>query len=75
VDPVTGERGRLLEFSNVALRSTGLGLTFNAFEHWSGGITWAYPLVDRPSISVDADPTAGTAKGDSRIHFSVRTTW
>jgi hemolysin activation/secretion protein len=75
LDTATGERGKLLEFSNISLASAGLGFNFNAFEHWSGALTWAYPLVDRPSISVDANPAAGTAKGDSRIHFSVRTNW
>jgi hemolysin activation/secretion protein len=75
VDPATGERGALLEASNVSLRSAGLGFTFDAFEHFSGELIWAYPLVDRPSLTLGSDSLTGTAKGDSRLHFSVRTTW
>jgi hemolysin activation/secretion protein len=75
VDTRTGERGELLERSGVTLRSYGVGLGLAAFDHFEASLIWAYPLVDRPSITIDSDPTKGTLRGDSRLHFSIRASW
>ncbi len=53
------------EPSNVELRSTGAGFNLNAFDHLTGALTWAYPLVD----------AAQTHARASRVLFDVRTTW
>lgn len=75
IDPATGERGLMLERPNVTLRSAGIGWNVFALDHFSANLTWAYPLVDRPSITIDADPSKGTRRGDSRLHFSVLASW
>ncbi|MET0532658.1 MAG: ShlB/FhaC/HecB family hemolysin secretion/activation protein [Steroidobacter sp.] len=62
------DTGELSETVNQTFRSAGLGFDFNAFGFLSGSLTWAYPFVNAP----DDD---GTREGDSRIHFSIRTTW
>jgi hemolysin activation/secretion protein len=60
--------GKLLEEPDRTLRSFGAALLLNWGEHFNGSLIWAYPLVDGST-----DP--GTRKGDSRIHFLVRSTW
>lgn len=62
--------GLLSENVDQTFRSTGVGLEFGAFGFLSGSLTWAYALVDAP----DWD-SGGTAGGDSRIHFSIRSSW
>lgn len=62
--------GLLSETVDQTLRSAGLGLEFGAFGFLSGSLTWAYTYADTP----DWD-SGGTAAGDSRIHFSIRSSW
>lgn len=64
-DSVTG---LLVENVDQTFRSAGVGFDFNAFGFLSGSLTWAYPLVDSPD-------DGGTREGDSRIHFSIRSSW
>lgn len=64
-DSVTG---LLVESVDQTFRSAGVGFDFNAFGFLSGSLTWAYPLVDSPE-------DGGTRAGDSRIHFSIRSSW
>jgi hemolysin activation/secretion protein len=66
-DRLTGE---LLETVDQTLRSAGVGIEFGAFGFLSGSLTWAYALANTP----DWD-SGGTADGDSRIHFSIRSSW
>jgi hemolysin activation/secretion protein len=62
--------GLLSESVDQTFRSAGVGVEFGAFGFLSGSLTWAYPLIDAQ------DPQAGgTAEGDSRIHFSIRSSW
>lgn len=75
VDQKTGERGTLLERSQVHLSSAGLGWTLAALDHFDASLTWAYPLVDRPSIAVSQGPEKGTRYGDPRLHFAIRAYW
>lgn len=53
------------EPSNAELRSAGAGFNLNAFDHLTGVLTWAYPLVDATQTHAHA----------SRVLFDVRTTW
>ena len=62
--------GLLSETVDQTFRSAGVGVEFGAFGFLSGSLTWAYPLMDTP----DWD-SGGTAAGDSRIHFSIRSSW
>jgi len=62
--------GALIETVDQTLRSTGVGVEFSAFGFLSGSLTWAYALMNTP----DSD-SSGTADGDSRIHFSIRSSW
>ena len=62
--------GKLIEIVDQTFRSAGAGVEFNAFGFLSGSLTWAYPLVDAPDWQ-----TGGTRAGDSRIHFSIRSSW
>jgi hemolysin activation/secretion protein len=67
-DPRTNEPGAYLEKRAQALGSLGVGLNFTLLQFLSGDLTWAYPLVDMPAES-------GTQAGQSRVHFSMRSTW
>ena len=58
----------LLEAVDQTLSSAGVGFEFSAFGFLSGALTWAYPFMD-------AGNDGGTQKGDSRLHFSIRSTW
>ena len=58
-DPLPGQD------SNSALRSWGAGIDLYAFDHVSGSLTWAYPLLS----------ASRTERGDSRLLFSVRGLW
>jgi hemolysin activation/secretion protein len=62
------ETGEALETIDQTFRSAGIGFDFTAFGFLSGSLTWAYPLVDSPDAG-------GTREGDSRIHFSIRSSW
>lgn len=57
--PLPGEARR------ADLSSLGLGVNVGIGEHVEGALSWAYPLV----------PGARTLDGESRLHFSVRSTW
>ena len=59
IDPLDGEPAR------SDLRSWGLGFNILAAGHYSGTLSWAYPLVDG----------SHTQAGDSRLLFSVRSSW
>jgi hemolysin activation/secretion protein len=48
--------------TGAALASFGLGLRFGAFEHVSGGLTWAQTIYDG----------SRTPAGESRLHFSIK---
>jgi hemolysin activation/secretion protein len=67
-DVRSADFGKLLEEPDRTLRSFGAALLLNWSEHFNGSLVWAYPLVDGST-----DP--GTHKGDSRIHFVVRSIW
>lgn len=53
------------EKANASLRSAGVGLNLAIFDHFSGALTWAYPLANG----------SVTRAHDSRVLFSVRSTW
>jgi len=55
-DPLPNQAG------SATLRSTGVGLRFNALDHLDGNIDWAYILENGPR----------TLNGDSRYNFSFR---
>jgi hemolysin activation/secretion protein len=55
-DPLPAQAG------SATLRSTGVGLRFNALDHLDGNIDWAYVLENGPR----------TPYGDSRYNFSFR---
>ncbi len=61
------QTGQFAETPDQTFRSAGVGLEFSAFGMLSGSLTWAYPFVDSPDD--------GTREGDSRIHFSIRSSW
>ena len=53
------------EISNIDLSSVGLGVTLVTFDRVQGSLSWAYPLV----------PASRTDSGDSRLLFSIRSSW
>lgn len=53
------------EARTTDLSSVGIGLDLWAPGNVVGSLAWAYPLVDGPR----------TAEGDSRVHFSLRSSW
>jgi hemolysin activation/secretion protein len=53
------------EARNIDLSSIGLGINMLSFEHLQGSVAWAYPLV----------PGSRTEEGDSRVLFSIRSSW
>ena len=59
IEPLPGEPAR------ADLRSWGLGFNIPVLGHYSGSLSWAYPLVDG----------SRTQSGDSRFLFSIRSTW
>jgi len=67
-DQNTHELLGLLERPNQTLRSIGAGVDFSALEHLHGQLVWALPLLD-------TDALGGTQRGDSRLHFSVVSSW
>ena len=67
-DRVTLVEGDLLERPNDTLRSAGIGLNFDVFNHFSGSLGWAYPLADSSNAN-------GTRSGDSRLIFTVKSSW
>lgn len=62
--------GELVETADQTFRSAGAGVEFSAFGFLSGSLIWAYPLVNTPDSN-----SGGTQEGDSRIHFSIRSSW
>lgn len=69
LEPLRDSRtGALVETPDHTFRSAGVGFDFNAFGFLSGSLTWAYPFADSPD-------DGGTREGDSRIHFSIRSSW
>ncbi|MEJ1964399.1 MAG: ShlB/FhaC/HecB family hemolysin secretion/activation protein [Gammaproteobacteria bacterium] len=59
IDPLPGEA------SNSALRSWGAGFNLFGFDHVSGTLQWAKPLLD----------ATRTKAGESRVHFVIRSSW
>ena len=59
IDPLPGES------ANAVLRSAGVGLSLQAFEHFAGNLAWADPLVSG----------SRTARSASRLLFSVNGSW
>lgn len=70
LEPLRNRDGLLVETVDQTFRSAGVGLEFSAFGFLSGSLTWAYPLMSTPFADAD-----GTREGDSRIHFSIRSSW
>jgi hemolysin activation/secretion protein len=70
LEPLRNRDNVLIEGVDQTLRSAGVGIEFNAFGFLSGALTWAYPLMSTPVADID-----GTKEGDSRIHFSIRSSW
>jgi hemolysin activation/secretion protein len=59
LNPLPNEDGYL------ALRSAGAGFNISLFDHFTGALTWAYPLANG----------SVTLAHDSRFLFSVRSSW
>jgi hemolysin activation/secretion protein len=59
LEPLPGES------RNTDLRSAGAGISMVLYQKIDGSLAWAYPFVDG----------SRTAKGDSRLLFSVRASW
>ena len=60
--PLPGQPGQPGQPTYADLRSVGAGIDLLVTRHFTGSLTWAYPLVSGPY----------TASGDSRVLFVVR---
>jgi hemolysin activation/secretion protein len=60
--PLPGQPGQPGQPTYADLRSVGAGIDLLVTRHFTGSVTWAYPLVTGPY----------TASGDSRLLFVVR---
>jgi hypothetical protein len=67
-DPRTGELLEFLEPTHVLLYSVGAGMDLSLWHSLSAGLVWAYPLRDASQVN-------GTQAHESRLHFTLSSSW
>jgi len=67
-DPRTGALLEFLEPPRVTIASVGAGVDLSLWDFLNANLVWAYALRDAPG-------THATQAHDSRLHFTLRTTW